>query len=52
MNVEHPDDMEEDSAQDENAEASDDSEQQAENAPTQAASPMGRSVSIPVIINK
>ena len=52
MNVEHPDDMEEDSAQDENAEVSDDSEQQAENAPTQAASRMPRTVSNPIIINK
>ena len=52
MNVDHPDDLEEDSAEDENAQASDNSEQQAENAPTQAASPMQRSVTNPIIINK
>ncbi len=51
MNVEHPDDLEEVRAEDENAQASDNSKQ-AQNAPTQAAPLMERSVSNPIIINK
>ena len=52
MNVSHPDDMDEEIAGDEATQASDDSEQPAENAPSEAAPRAERSASNPIIINK
>lgn len=52
MTVTHPDDMEEEIADDAGTQESDNPDQQAENAPSEAAHPRGRSTTNPVIINK
>ena len=52
MNVAHPDDMDDEIADDEGTQESDSADQQAENAPSEVAPPRGRSTTSPIIINK
>lgn len=52
MNVAHPDDMDEEIADDESTQDSDNPDQQAANAPSEAAPHRERTATNPVIINK